>query len=101
MNGRARVGREVVEMKMLRAREIIAKGTNRGFRVHLEWKKGSFLHSDYFPEREEPLIETEAEAWALAVQFADGTIGEAYNIYVVDSKSCPITNYSAKMLNRR
>lgn len=73
----------------------------RGYRVSFEWKKGAMLHSDYFPEGNEPLIETECEAWELADRFARVTKGEAVNIYVVDHKNTPVTDYEKRKIENR
>lgn len=91
-------------MKLSEAKRIIHEGgfkRPRGYRVHFEKIDGKFLMSDYFPERNEPLIEYEEEAWALAASFAAKTFGQCINIYVVDERWAPVDGYwERKIVNR-
>lgn len=72
-----------------------------GFRIHFEVREGSILRSDYFPEIDEEIIDSEEEAWELATRFAKATDSSIYvNIYVVDHTHHPVAGYNDKKLNR-
>lgn len=89
-------------MKLKDAKRIIFEGMKpRGYRVHFERVEGRILASDYFPERGEPLIEHEEEAWTLAMQFAAATVGNKVNIYVVDERWSPVPGYEKRKINNR
>lgn len=89
-------------MKMKEVMEII-EGCKGGFMVSLEWKKGSILSSDHFPDKHggEDLIPTEKEAWLLADEFAKKTVGKAVNIYVMNSDFTPVKGYRKKHIENR
>ena len=75
-------------MKMIDAMKIMAEGERpKGYRVHYEEYDGRFFTSGYFPDDNEPLIDSEWRAWELAGLFADETAqgGKYVNIYVVDN----------------
>lgn len=88
-------------MKMQDALEIINKKPATGYRVHFERIEGKFLRTDYFPDRGEDLIATEEEAWQLAHKFAEKTLGECVNLYVVDAGFSPVPGYSDKKIKNR
>ena len=83
------------------ALNIINKDDSKKYRVHFEKTVECFLHTDYFPEGEEPCIDTEQEAWILAERFASKTKGECVNIYVVDEKWYPVPGYKEKTIKNR
>jgi len=56
-------------MRMSEVDDLLAKKP-QGFRVAFEKRERGMLGSDYFPERDEPLIQIEAEAWEWAGRFA-------------------------------
>lgn len=89
-------------MKTIEAMSIISD-TKRpsGYRVSFEHVDGGILRSDFFPDRGEPLIETEEEAWCLARLFAARTRGKCVNIYVTDDKYCPVSGYKNRMFENR
>lgn len=90
-------------MKLAAAVEIMRRGIEpSGYRVHFEHVAGSFLRSDYFPDRGEQLLPTEEAAWALAEQFAAQTYGRCVNIYVVNGDDwTPVPSYAErKIVNR-
>jgi len=89
-------------MKLQNALDII-KGKNKpqGFRVTFEVVERGVLRSDYFPDRGEPLIPTEDEAWDLANKFAVKTYGRCVNIYVIDHDYTPVTGYAHKRIINR
>jgi hypothetical protein len=90
-----------MNMKLAEAMAVIA-GKPQGYRVHFERVDGGLLISDYFPDRDEPLIPTEGEAWGLAERFAKNTAGVCVNLYVVDEQWRPVRDYqSRKIANRR
>jgi hypothetical protein len=82
-------------MKMSTAHSII----NTGYRVRFNWIDRNNFDQDYFPEKDEPLIDTEQEAWELAKKFADKTVSQCANIYVVTGDFIPVTGYDIKTLN--
>lgn len=87
-------------MKMQEARRII-NGVPKGFRVSFDHKRGSILESDHFPDRDEPLIPSEAEAWTLAAMFAENTKGKCINIYVVNEEWTPVKGYELREIENR
>lgn len=72
-----------------------------GYYVCFERVDGNFLKGDTFPARDEPLIETEEEAWELARKFAQKTVDKCVNIYVVDSNFRPVKGYESKKITNR
>lgn len=90
-------------MKLAEAVTIIREHAERskGYRVHFERVEGKFLVSDYFPEFNEPLIETEERAWNLAEQFALATYERMVNVYVVDDRFCPVAGYATRKIANR
>ena len=91
-------------MKMEEAFSVINKNREyTGYMVSFERKKGSLLFSDHFPDKHagEKLIKTEKEAWALARAFAEKTIGECVNIYVINDNFAPVENYKANYIKNR
>jgi hypothetical protein len=61
-------------MKMSQAITIIGGEQKKmGYRVHFELAENGLLKSDFFPDRGEDLIPTEAKAWDLAKLFAKKT----------------------------
>ncbi len=90
-------------MKMQEALEIIdgSSAKPKGFRVSFELAEEGMLKSDFFPDRNEPLIETETEAWLLANAFAKQTYGHYVNIYVTNDEFSPVQGYEKrKIINR-
>jgi hypothetical protein len=88
-------------MKLRDAVDIIHGNYTERFRVSFEHKDGCCYTGDCFPDRSEPPLSTEEEAWTLARQFAARTVGRCVNIYVVrDSDFSPVDGYSGKKLNR-
>ena len=85
------------------AMEIINRSIKSGYMVHFEHKEGAILTSDYFPDpyAGEALISTEKHAWALARAFAEKTVGEYINIYVIDSTHCPVKGYKEREIINR
>ena len=71
--------------------------------VSFEWYGDGFLRSDHFPDKhaDEPLIESEHEAWELARAFARATKGKTCNLYVVDSKFVPVADYDKRKMSNR
>jgi len=90
-------------MTMQQALDIIEGRNNRGFMVHLEWARNGMLYSDYFPDKHagDELIPTEKEAWLLASEFAQSTVGKAVNIYVVNADFTPVEGYREKYIENR
>ena len=87
-------------MKMSDAQEIISKHYIQGFRVSFEVREGGVLRADHFPESGEPLIPTESEAWALALDFAKaGRNKNIVNVYVTDNTHVPVKQYKELMFN--
>ncbi len=86
-------------MRMQDALNII--NGNKGYRVHFEKIDGIMLRTDYFPEGDEPLIESEGQAWELAKRFASTTKGICVNIYVVGEDWCPVCGYRRKRIPNR
>jgi hypothetical protein len=80
--------------------DIIEGKEKTGFMVRFEWCVPGFISSDSFPGDNEPLIETEAEAWILAKKFADRTVGKCRMIFVADHNGVPVDGFKEKMLNR-
>ncbi len=87
-------------MKLQDAMDLI-HNKPKGFRVSFEWCGDGFLQSDYFPDREEPLISTEAEAWELTERFARATKGCTCNLYVTDHKYRPVADYEIRKIENR
>jgi len=85
----------------LEAAKNMMKRRQRGFRVSFDWLEPPFLRSDHFPERDEPLIKTEIEAWRMAKNFAAATFGKTVNIYVVDHEWMLVNGYREKMIENR
>jgi hypothetical protein len=73
----------------------------KGFRVAFEWCGDGFLRSDYFPDRGEPLIATECEAWDLAERFARVTRKRTCNLCVVDADYRPVPGYEDREIANR
>jgi len=78
-------------MKMSEVKQIL-KSQKRGYRVSFEWKEGCIYRGDFFPDRQEPPIKTESEAWTLAHQFADKMVGKVVNVYVIDTEYRPVSS---------
>lgn len=95
-------GGTITEMKMLDAMRII-DDEPQGFMVSFEWKEGSILRSDHFPDKHasEPLIETEQEAWVLATRFAMKMKGKVVNVYVTGEDFVGVDNYGAGLIKNR
>ena len=72
-----------------------------GYRVRFERVDGNFLRGDHFPERGEPLIASEEQAWQLAIRFAAATVGRCVNVYVVDGAWSPVRSYRERMIENR
>lgn len=70
-----------------------------GFRVNFSIKDGHILKGDHFPERDEPMIKTEQQAWKLATEFAHAH-PNAVDIYVVNQDWLPVQGYNQKILNK-
>jgi hypothetical protein len=87
-------------MRLAEALTVI-KGPVLGYRVHFEHAGDGLLRSDYFPERDEPMIEDEEEAWELARKFAARTRGRCVNLYVVDQSWCPVPGYRYRKIENR
>lgn len=84
--------------------EIIAIKHNipSGFRVHFEHYGDGFLRSDYYPERDEPSIPFEEEAWKVAEILAKILKGKACNFYVCNAKDwSPVKNYKEREIENR
>ena len=89
-------------MEMKEVVRTIEKVINpKGYRVSFERKEGNFLISDHFPDKDEPLIDTESEAWILARTFARSTVGKCVNIYVVNDNYTPVAGYRDKIIINR
>lgn len=89
-------------MKLREALEIIGREQgNKGYRVSFEHREGKMLASDYFPARDEPLIEKEETAWWLARAFAAQTVGRCVNIGVVDSAFVPVPGCEHRQIENR
>lgn len=90
-------------MKYYNALKIINEGLNLGFMVSFEWKRDGMLKSDHFPDKHagEKLIETEEEAWELAIKFASRTKGKCVNVYVTKSDFVPVEGYSLRCIKNR
>lgn len=90
-------------MKYEEAVGIINKEEVKGFMVSFERKNGNILTSDHFPDKHagEELIATEEMAWNLACQFAQKTVGECVNIYVIDATFSPVKDYKGKKIPNR
>jgi hypothetical protein len=90
-------------MKLAEAKKIIYEGglQPRGYRVCFERVDGRLLCTDYFPERNEYLIDYEEEAWELARQFANATRNRCVNIHVVDDQYRPVPGYEKRRIINR
>ena len=90
-------------MKMAEAQRIIEQGPESppGYRVHFERVENRMLHSDYFPDKDESLIKTQAEAWRLAALFASRTVGRCVNIYVIHADHTPVHGYAERIIENR
>lgn len=85
-------------MRMNNAKSLIMRAT--GYRVTFERREGGLLHSDHFPERDEPAIADEEDAWKLAGAFADVDPSVYVNIYVISAFDwTPVEGYAARRLN--
>ncbi len=82
----------------MRLADAMNIGRPRGFRVAFEKRQGLVLAGDHFPERDEPLIATEDEAWRLAGEFAAKAPPEYVNIYVIDHTWQPVSGYRERMI---
>lgn len=89
-------------MRMSEA-EAIIQGESKGFMVCFEWAAEGLLKSDYFPDKHagESLIETEDEAWRMAVKFAEQTKGRAVNLCVTDHNFNRVDGYKEKLIKNR
>lgn len=86
-------------MRMQKAKELMERAA--GYFVHFEEREGGMLRSDYFPERDEPSIADEEDAWKLAQKFAGTHPSRFVNVYVVSGYDwTPVNGYNARMLNR-
>jgi hypothetical protein len=89
-------------MRLNEAKKIIYEGIKpRGYRVSFERLDRHILKGDHFPDRDEPMIQYEEEAWELAAKFAAITKGRNVNVYVVDDQWRPVPGYEAKIENRQ
>ena len=59
------------------------------------------LIGGYFPERDEPTIESEEKAWELATAFASKTLGRYVDIYVTDADFIPVKSYRDRIIRNR
>lgn len=86
-------------MKMLDAQRLMrAKG---GYRVQFERREGGMLHSDCFPDRDEPPIIDLEDAWKLAAQWAALDPAVYVNVFVTYAvDGCPVENYTSRRLNK-
>lgn len=74
--------------------------TRAGYRVHFERRADGLMHSDYFPERDEPPIAELDDAWKLAAQWADVDPSVYVNVYVIYAHDwTPVDNYRTRRLN--
>jgi hypothetical protein len=91
------------DMKMEEALKIVSEGIPKSYMVIFDWVDGCFLRSDHFPDKHsgEPLIASEEEAWRLASQFAQNTVGRCVNIYVIDDKFNPVPDYQSRKITNR
>ena len=89
-------------MKITEALYIIGESKKpKGYRVHFEVRSGGVLTSDYFPNEDEPLIDTEEKAWQLAMEFATATDPYKYvNIYVTTHDHRPVAGYEKREIRR-
>ena len=88
-------------MKMKEVANIIeGKEKTDGYMVRFEWYSDGFISSDSFPAENEPLIRTEAEAWMLAMKFAQKTVGKCRMIFVADHNGIPVDGFKERMLNK-
>ena len=94
-------------MKLNNALKIIHDYEERqkqptGYMVSFEVRERSILRSDHFPDKHagEQLIETEEEAWELAMRFHKAAGNDYVNIYVTDQDFNPVKNYNEKRMNR-
>lgn len=86
-------------MRMNEAKALIDRAA--GYRVSFERREGHLLISDYFPERNEPPIADEGDAWKLARGFAMVDPLVYVNVYVIHAEDfSPVAGYDAKKLNR-
>ena len=87
-------------MLLEEARNIIEGREKTGYMIRFEWYAPGFISSDCFPGTDEPLFNTEAEAWLVARKFAEKTAGKCRMIFVADQNGRPVAGYREKMLNR-
>lgn len=89
-------------MKMKSALDIIYRNRG-GYMVSFEWLEGKLLRGDYFPEKHsgEHLIATQEEAWELATNFANKTIGDVVNVRVVDSRFRSVEGFRCRLIKNR
>lgn len=81
-------------MRLKDAMEMI-NDAEKGFRVHFEVREDGVLKSDYFPDKDEDLFETEIEAWELARRFANACEkkkSNVVNVYVIDHNFKPVSS---------
>jgi hypothetical protein len=92
-------------MKMQTAMAIIEKQDKGGFMVNFERRERGGWINDHFPDKYagETLIQTEEEAWELAVQFAKATKDnlDIKEIYVINENFYPVKGYADKILKPR
>lgn len=89
-------------MRMAEALKIAAIGLRpKGYRVSYSHVNGFIVECGYFPDRDEPLIPSEDEAWELARAFARATFEKYVNIYVVDDRYAPVPGYADKRIQNR
>lgn len=75
-------------------REMTDARASKGYSVRFEWRRGGMLEGDRVPHRDEPLFETEEQAWHFAAMFAAGLGGQKIcNVYVVDDNGTPVDGY--------
>ncbi len=72
-----------------------------GYRVCFNVRDGICLRGDFFPDRDEPPIPNEEEAWRLARAFADKTRGKCVDIYVITADWRPVAGYQSKEIDNR
>lgn len=86
----------------MRLAELVRKMCHtgpQGYRVNFEWRKGSMLHGDMTPERDEEPFAREEDAWQFAAHMAN-RLGAAQvcNIYVIDAVTYkPVDGYRERM----
>jgi hypothetical protein len=89
-------------MKMEYALKII-ENSRDGYVVNFSVHIGAICRLDQFPEKDEPLIESEAKAWELAQKFANSTDASTDDIFVskiIRGRYKPAADYQDKMIKR-